>query len=348
MTGRLMAHLETCRPYTLFYTGLVSLGGAALAGGQGHPWRLAGAWAAPTLGWVAGLYAVDYFDRELDAIAKPHRPIPSGRLSPRAALALMWANIAAGAAIAVLLDPWTILPVAVIVACGAGYSAVFKKRGTGGHVVRGGLTASAFVFGTMAVGHGTSWRLMACAAVFWAHDAGSNVIGALRDIDGDRASGHETVPIRYGAKPALRVAAVFWLLWCAAGAVCLHSLDADFFAGCLLVLAAVQGLVALAKVAEAGADRLREAALGAYEVLVLERLVLASAFLAAGFGALPALALLVAATLATLFSQVTMRRRFEFGAARHAAGRPGAPEPSAGLRTPARSGHRSARTPEKE
>src|SRR5256885_17019884 len=86
MARILRAHVETGRPYALWYVGLVGLGGAALIDGAQHPGRLVAAWAAPTAGWLGGHYLGDYFDRALDAGSKPHRPIPSGRLRPRIAL----------------------------------------------------------------------------------------------------------------------------------------------------------------------------------------------------------------------------------------------------------------------
>src|SRR5262245_41247002 len=75
------AHVQTWRPYTLPYPGLIGLAGAVL-GGERVVFRLAMVWLGVTLGWLGGLYLGDWFDRELDAIAKPQRPIPSGRLLP--------------------------------------------------------------------------------------------------------------------------------------------------------------------------------------------------------------------------------------------------------------------------
>jgi len=94
--------METWRPYTLFYPGLVGLSGAGLASDHVSALRLLGSWLVPTLGWIAGLYGGDYFDRTLDAAAKPHRPIPSGRISPRTALASAITCVLVGCAIGVL------------------------------------------------------------------------------------------------------------------------------------------------------------------------------------------------------------------------------------------------------
>src|SRR5690242_10887233 len=147
---RLMAHVEAWRLDLSTYAGIVSLGGALLASEHRVTWRLVGAWLAPTLGWLAGLYGGDYFDRELDAVAKPHRPIPSGRMSARTGLIMMVSCVAAGAAFGLLLNWRTVLLVGVALVAGISYNTWFKARGFSGNLVRGGLTAFAFLFGAMA------------------------------------------------------------------------------------------------------------------------------------------------------------------------------------------------------
>jgi 4-hydroxybenzoate polyprenyltransferase/geranylgeranylglycerol-phosphate geranylgeranyltransferase len=80
---KLLAHLEMMRPYTVFHSGMLGFAAALfLSEGTAPPWRVALSFLVPTLGWVAGLYGGDYFDRELDAIAKPHRPVRRSSASP--------------------------------------------------------------------------------------------------------------------------------------------------------------------------------------------------------------------------------------------------------------------------
>jgi 4-hydroxybenzoate polyprenyltransferase len=54
--------------------------------------------AASTCLYLAGMALNDFFDREIDAKERPSRPIPSGRIVPRAALALGSALLIAGLA----------------------------------------------------------------------------------------------------------------------------------------------------------------------------------------------------------------------------------------------------------
>ena len=200
-----LAHLEICRPDTIFYAGLVPVAGALLADPHTPPWRLTGAWAAITLGWIASLYGGDYFDRELDAVAKPRRPIPSGRMRAGAAFTGMVVTIALGLVLAVALNPRNLAVVLVTIVLGVCYARVFKARGLSGNLVRGAPTALAFVVGIMVARPTPPWELLPFALVFWLHDSASNLVGALCDVEGDRRGGYRTFPVRYGDAATLRV-----------------------------------------------------------------------------------------------------------------------------------------------
>ncbi|MCK5259025.1 MAG: hypothetical protein KAJ69_05835, partial [Thermoplasmatales archaeon] len=72
---KLFAHLETWRPYTVMWCGLVSLAGSCIAFNKFPPLGIAIlAFFIPMMGWTAGLYLSDYLDKKLDSIQKPHRP----------------------------------------------------------------------------------------------------------------------------------------------------------------------------------------------------------------------------------------------------------------------------------
>jgi 4-hydroxybenzoate polyprenyltransferase/geranylgeranylglycerol-phosphate geranylgeranyltransferase len=309
----LLAHVETSRPYTLFYAGLVSLGGALLAAGHADPWRLAGAWLVPTLGWLAGLYGGDYFDRHLDAVAKPQRPIPSGRLRAEVALGVMIGCIGAGLVLAVVLNPRTLALVALATGVGLAYNNLLKARGGLGNAARGALTAGAFVFGTMATSQLPTLRLLPLALVFWLHDAASNLVGTLRDVEGDRAGGCATLPVRRGIPATVRTIVLLdagWMLLAAAGPeVAGVALDAAAYAA-FLGAAVATGLAALG-VLLTGTRPAPARMLLVHEVLVVERLVLAAALIAGAGAPGLALALLLPSAAVTLGSQVWLRRRHD-------------------------------------
>ncbi|MGW5699506.1 UbiA family prenyltransferase, partial [Streptomyces asiaticus] len=240
----LLAHLQTWRPYTLWYPGLVGLAGATLAGAHPTTGQLMVAWAAPTLGWVAGHYLGDYYDRDLDALSKPQRPIPSGRLSPRTAVAAGVGCIVAVAALALWAN-WRAVAVAAAAMAGiVAYSRVLKGRGLPGNLIRGVLTALTVLFGAMAVQPWPPWRALPFALVFLAHDTASNLVGTLRDVDGDREGGYATVPVRRGLRRATHTAAALYLAAVAVACAATGLVPRDT-AGYLVLLSAAGPAVPL-------------------------------------------------------------------------------------------------------
>ncbi|MFJ5833749.1 SCO3242 family prenyltransferase [Streptomyces sp. NPDC093089] len=77
-----------------------TLAGAAASGRPATAGRRARLALASTCLYWAGMALNDYADREVDAEERPHRPVPSGRISPRAALAAATALTGAGLAAA--------------------------------------------------------------------------------------------------------------------------------------------------------------------------------------------------------------------------------------------------------
>ena len=314
--ARLGAHVETCRPDTVFYVGLVALAGVLLSRAAVPPWQVAAAWAAVTLGWIASLYGGDYFDRELDATAKPQRPIPSGRMTPREAFAGMMTAIVAGLMLAIVINPWNLALGAVAVVLGVSYSRRLKARGLWGNRARGGPTAMAFLLGATADGQLPSPTLVGVAIALWLHDSASNIIGTLCDVDGDRAGGYLTIPVRYGDRVALIVLAGFTMTWTALSAAVFASLpaaDDRLVSGPFFAASALLTAVSLVILVRGGVPVRRRTALRSHEVVVWERLVLACAFIAASGRWGVAVAALTVSLAATALAQRWMRARYEPG-----------------------------------
>jgi len=324
--GALLAHIQTWRPYTLWYVGLVGLAGAGLAGGPHDLSRFAVAWAAPTVGWIGGHYLGDYFDRGLDAISKPHRPIPSGRLPAGTALGCGCACLAVLGALSVS-GGWGTTAVAVLAGAGIiGYGRWLKARGFAGNLVRGGLGALALLYGALsagppAPGNPAGRALLVFAVAFWMHDAMSNLVGTLRDVAGDRAGGYRTLPVRHGVRPAVRTTLLLYGLALTAatgGGVVLARGGRLGWYLTALAAAAVLGAAAMAPLRSHQDQVPVRLALRAHAVLVLERLVFAGAVLELGVG-LTWAALLVAPALGlTWWTQQAMRADHELGPAARA------------------------------
>src|SRR5690349_9556087 len=86
--------------------------GAAASGQLGNVSRTASLVGSSSLMYLAGMALNDYADRDIDAVERPSRPIPSGRVSPELALGVAGALTAGSLALAVAADGRRALPVA--------------------------------------------------------------------------------------------------------------------------------------------------------------------------------------------------------------------------------------------
>jgi geranylgeranylglycerol-phosphate geranylgeranyltransferase len=311
---KLLAHVEMMRPYTLFYSGMLGFAAALfLSKGETGPWRLALAFLVPTLGWLAGLYAGDYYDRHLDGIAKPYRPVPSGRVGAREAFGFMIGYIGVGYILALVLSPLALLVAVLTTVFGIAYSKTFKRHAILGNLDRGLLACFTVLFAGAAVGSlEAGWSLLLLFGIFFFHDSSSNLIGALRDVEGDRAAGYRTVPVAYGIPRAIRICGLLALSWLAfALPLFVYYRDRELSFTLFVLALLLTGLVY--SVLFGHRERLTsKQALGAHKVMVIERLILSAAVAAIYGSTLGVLLLLVVVTVVTQVAQMALRNRYEY------------------------------------
>lgn len=160
----------------------------------------------------------DWFDRHVDAINEPQRPIPSGRMPGRwgLAIAVLWTGLSL--AVAALLGPWGFAAALVGLALAWAYSAPplrLKLNGWAGNAACGlcyeGLawTTGAAV---MAGGAMPPGRSLALAALYSAGAHGIMTLNDFKSVEGDRQMGVGSLPVRLGVARAARVACWFMAL----------------------------------------------------------------------------------------------------------------------------------------
>ena len=208
------AYLELLKPVTwfppmwAFGCGLVasgaSLGSRALfvAGGV--------ALAGPL---VCGTSQVvnDWFDRHVDAINEPHRPIPSGRVSGRRGLHFAIAWTVLSLVVAALLGPWVFAAAVFGLALAWAYSAPparLKLNGWWGNgavaICYEGLpwfTAAAVMSDAL-----PSWHSLFAALAYSLGAHGIMTLNDFKAIEGDKRMGVRTLPVQLGVNGAARLA----------------------------------------------------------------------------------------------------------------------------------------------
>lgn len=158
----------------------------------------------------AGMVINDYFDLEIDRINRPERPIPSGKISPSAAL--WYYGIINLIAIVMLfftnLSALIIALVSIVVIFL--YSYILKKKGLIGNFVVGFMTGLAFIFGGVIGGNIKPLIFPFLFALMI--NFSREILKDVEDIEGDKTKNLKTFPIVYGEKLALKVVAIFILL----------------------------------------------------------------------------------------------------------------------------------------
>jgi chlorophyll synthase len=211
-----LAVLELSKPVTwfppmwAFGCGVVSSGQFSLSN---LPLLLGGiVLAGPLL--CAGSQAVnDWFDRHVDAINEPDRPIPSGRIPGRWGLwiAIFWSI--AGLVWAALLGPWVLAAAALGVALSWGYSAPpvrFKRSGVWGPLSVGvSYEGLAWFTGAAVMLQALPGVEIITLAVLYSLGAyGIMVLNDFKAIEGDRQMGLGSLPAVLGPRRAAWIACV--------------------------------------------------------------------------------------------------------------------------------------------
>lgn len=154
----------------------------------------------------------DWFDREVDAINEPQRPIPSGRMPGRWGLYIATLWTAVSLAVALTLGPWGFLAAAFGLLLAWAYSAPplrLKRNGWWGNAACGlcyeGL---AWVTGAAVMAGGTlpEGRSIALAALYSLGAHGIMTLNDFKSVDGDRRMGIGSLPVRLGIDGAARAA----------------------------------------------------------------------------------------------------------------------------------------------
>ncbi len=199
--------LELARPGNAIAAGVLTFTGAFVAGGtRTEAWVIAAAVVATVFATAAGNAINDYFDRDIDRINRPDRPIPRGAVSPRGTI-LYAGALFVGAVVAALALPLLAIAIAVInLLALLAYTELFKGTPGVGNVVVAYLTGSTFLFGGAAVGR--PWGAVVLFALAALATLAREIVKDVEDVAGDREEGLKTLPIVIGQRPALVIATV--------------------------------------------------------------------------------------------------------------------------------------------
>jgi chlorophyll synthase len=215
------ALLELLKPITWFPPMWAFLCGWVSAGPSAglSTWSLlAGVALTGPLVCGASQIVNDWYDRDVDALNEPHRPIPSGRVPGKTALwfAIIWTLVAQSWAL--LLGPWVAMATGLGLALAWAYSAPplrLKMNGWWGNsAVAISYEGLAWITGAAIVVGGDlpAEPILLIALLYSIGAHGIMTLNDFKSVEGDLAMGIRSLPAQLGPRRAAHVACLFMLL----------------------------------------------------------------------------------------------------------------------------------------
>jgi geranylgeranylglycerol-phosphate geranylgeranyltransferase len=243
---RLAGFLALTRPVNSIVAGLAAIVGYLIATGSLIP-ETVFLFLIVALITAAGNTINDFFDAEIDAINRPDRPIPSGAVSRTSARGFAVTLFIAGILLSFFTNPIcigiTIVNSFILIA----YAAKLKRTPLLGNMAVAYLSASIFLFGGALSGWDGFIHIIPIAAITFFAMLSRELFKDAEDVEGDRAGGADTVPLRIGIKKTsvfalistiLAVAVsfipyVWWGVWYLPGIIAVDI---------IIIIAALRGL----------------------------------------------------------------------------------------------------------
>lgn len=160
----------------------------------------------------------DYYDKEIDAINEPYRPIPSGAISEGQVVAQIWVLLLGSLGIAYGLDKWAGHDFPIVLALSIFgsfisyiYSAPPLKLKQSGWIGNYALGSSYIalpwwcgqaMFGTL------NWQVMVLTVLYSWAGLGIAIVNDFKSIEGDRQMGLQSLPVAFGIEKAKWISAL--------------------------------------------------------------------------------------------------------------------------------------------
>jgi geranylgeranylglycerol-phosphate geranylgeranyltransferase len=202
--------LEILRPFNCLMAGAAAIIGLLIAGGFDAMASVL-IFLSVFLITGAGNAVNDYYDRDIDAVNRPDRPIPSKRIGPAAALNYSLLLFAAGCILAGLVNQICLAVAALNSVLLFFYARNFKATPLVGNLCVAYLTGSTFLFGGAAQGISGMEANLVPAGLSFLATMSREIAKDIEDMEGDRKGGAKTLPILAGEKISAALAAAFAL-----------------------------------------------------------------------------------------------------------------------------------------
>lgn len=212
--GGLRGYLRIMRPINCLMMGFAVTVGAALANAN----SMSDNWTNLVYGFLTGFALTaasmsinDYYDRNIDAVNEPSRPIPSGLIRPNEALIFASILTAIGFIAGYFTSILCFLTAILAWMFFAVYTTVGKRSGLPGNFLVSLCVTIPFIYGSIAVVDAVKANVLVFACMVFLSNTGREITKGIVDFKGDKTQNVKTLAVRYGEKNAASAAAVFYL-----------------------------------------------------------------------------------------------------------------------------------------
>jgi len=193
----LAGYVTITRPVNFLAAGLAAIVAYLIATSTIIPETLL-LFAVVALVTAAGNVINDYFDVEIDRVNRPDRPIPSGQVSLPAARAYATTLFLAGILVCLLTNALCLAIAVFNSLLLIAYAAWLKRTPLLGNIAVSFLAAGMFLFGGALDGLPGLSRVLPFAVMTLFAMLARELVKDAEDVEGDRANGAVTLPIRQG------------------------------------------------------------------------------------------------------------------------------------------------------
>lgn len=222
VTDEVIGFVKLMRPINCVMMSFAVLVGAVLANPifSNFSWVniLFGALTGFTL-TAAAMAANDYYDRHIDAINEPTRPIPSGAVTVKGALIFAGVLSVAGFVFSFLISIVCLVVAVVAWVLMLTYTTVGKRSGLPGNFLVSACVATPFLYGGLVAVNAIRLNVLLFASMAFLSNTGREVTKGIVDVKGDSAKNVKTLAVHFGEFKAATAASAFYVF-----AVCLSPL----------------------------------------------------------------------------------------------------------------------------
>ncbi|MBE9207131.1 chlorophyll synthase ChlG [Nostoc sp. LEGE 06077] len=188
----------------------------------------------------------DFYDREIDAINEPYRPIPSGAISVPQVVTQILVLLVSGIGLAYLLDIWaghefpTVVALAIFGSLVSYiYSAPPLKLKQNGWLGNYALGASYIALPWWA-GHALfgelTWQVLILTLIYSWAGLGIAIVNDFKSVEGDRQLGLKSLPVMFGVTTAAWICVLMIDVFQGLMAAYLVSIHENLYAAILVLL----------------------------------------------------------------------------------------------------------------